>query len=481
MSLRSSMTTMSFVLLTLLPFCAMAQNSTQKICSNKDGKGAAATCGTGFAPKAGSTSCTTCANDGPECCVCGFDNWGAGIPFAKGKTVAIADDLNNGNLNLTFTLATQPCVDRPNQLSLSFRGTGAPVCQAINPADFATCAATMSSGGKSACVADAKCRYRIACTKDNLDLKELFLVEENHKQDVAQTEYSIAIRTNSLSTVGSSAGIYTGAQTDNTVAKLEVCLRPSISVDGVEVLFREVVATVTMDMTGGVSLSIKSDSYDAGGVEDVDADVDFNTDAFACQSTDNNGVVTYEKVPPAPLTPNSVLTLCVTGKRATVRCTDIQDLVFKQGTATTENRIADYAATGILTQKTTGVNIRADGASVTGCMVAARLGGVYFQGLNPENVVITGTALMDFVPARGRRLLSDDTSVTQSTTVAVTVGPGQAQNEQTSDFGAEFSIARNPNGNTRVGNNDFVSAANMMSSQCAAIGLATTTTALLAI
>ena len=133
-------------------------------CASKDGTGTAVTCGEGLTPKHGSTSCTTCANNGPECCVCGVYNWGTGIPFAKGENMAITDDLNNGHLNLTFTLATQPCVDRANQLSLSFRGTAPPVCEAVDPADVAICAAKMSSGGKSACVADPKCRYRIACT-----------------------------------------------------------------------------------------------------------------------------------------------------------------------------------------------------------------------------------------------------------------------------------------------------------------------------
>ena len=220
-----------------------------------------------------------------------------------------------------------------------------------------------------------------------------------------------------------------------------MCLRASVALGSTEVLFREVVASVSMDMTGGVSLNIKSDSYDAGGVEDVDADVDFITDSFACQPTASNGVVTYQKVPPAPLTPNSVLTLCIAGKRASVHCTDIKELTFKQGTATTENRIINFDVANVLTEKRTGVDILADSVALKGCAVAARLGGVYFQGLSPENVVITGTALLDFVPAGGRRrrLLRAETTaavVVQSTTATL--------NEQASAFGAEFEIAQTP-------------------------------------
>ena len=39
--------------------------------------------------------------------VCVFSTiGGSGIPFTDGKNVVIADDLNNGNLNVTLTLTT---------------------------------------------------------------------------------------------------------------------------------------------------------------------------------------------------------------------------------------------------------------------------------------------------------------------------------------------------------------------------------------
>ena len=423
---------MNTIWLIMLPLCAMGQT-----CGDKDGTGVAVTCGAGFSSKPGSTSCILCDDDGHECCLCGFDDWGSGIPFADGKKVAIADDLNKGNLNVTFTLATEPCVDRETQLSVSFRETGDPVCQAVSPADTDECTERLSVG-KSECNKDSKCRYRIACGADDLDLEELVLVERTHNlQNASETEYIVAIRTGLLSTQGTSAGIYTAPDNENAFAKIEVCIRPSVSVGGLEVLFREVVATVSMDMTGGVSLSIQSDSFDEGGVQDVDADLDFSTDAFACQSTQSNGVVTYDKVAPAPLTPNSVLTLCVTGTRSTIHCADIQELIFQQGTSTNENRISNFAVTNILTEKTTGVSIRADGLALTGCVVAARLSGTYFQGLTPEDIMVTGTALLDFVPATGRRLLRD---ARESTALVVR---RNLQADQASDFGTQFSIAPN--------------------------------------
>ena len=46
--------------------CYGFTNKASATCANKDG--AAVTCGSGFTSKAGSTSCTICANNGPECC-----------------------------------------------------------------------------------------------------------------------------------------------------------------------------------------------------------------------------------------------------------------------------------------------------------------------------------------------------------------------------------------------------------------------------
>ena len=470
---------MTMIWLLMLPLGAMGAT-----CGDKDGTGVAVICGAGFSSKSGSTSCDLCDDDGHECCLCGFDDWGSGIPFADGKNVGVADDLNNGNLNVTFTLATQPCVDREEQLSVSFRETGEPVCQAVAPADADECAARLAIG-KSECGKDKKCRYRIVCAPEDLALEELFLVQKTRMQNASETEYIIAIRTGLLSTQGANAGIYTAPENNNAVAKIELCIRPSVNVGGLEVLFREVVASVSMDMTGGVSLSIQSDSYDAAGLQDVEAEIDFTTDAFACQSTQSNGVVTYEKVPPAPLTPNSVLTLCVTGTRSTIHCADIQDLVFQQGETTNENRISNFAATSILTEKTTEVSISADGLALTGCVVAARLGGTYFQGLNPENIMVTGTALLDFVPTTGRRLLRD---ASQST--ALVVHRKLQQTEQVSDFGTEFSIAQNSGNaiqNTDAAVNDVAGSADVfedsagVTSHCVTTGLTVATSMLMTV
>ena len=45
-----------------------AASTAGKTCANTDGNNSPATCGSGFTANAGTTSCTTCANDGTECC-----------------------------------------------------------------------------------------------------------------------------------------------------------------------------------------------------------------------------------------------------------------------------------------------------------------------------------------------------------------------------------------------------------------------------
>ena len=128
-------------------------------------------------------------------------------------------------------------------------------------------------------------------------------------------------------------------------------MRPSVAVGSAEVLFREVVANIGVDMKGNVELNVESDSYDGDAAQDVNVDVDFDTTTFTCDKReDAGGVVTYEKSAPQPITPNSVMTLCVTGQLASVRYMDIEQMLFTQaqpqGLTMSEARVQDY-----LTQK----------------------------------------------------------------------------------------------------------------------------------
>lgn len=125
-------------------------------------------------------------------------------------------------------------------------------------------------------------------------------------------------------------------------------------------------------------------------------------------------------------------------------CGDIAQLTFKQTTGVAEYseiRVQDYETKG-LTNKHVMVDVHNPGDNIVkGCVVEARLGSMYFAHVDPQNVVVSGKALLHFVPVRGqwspvgKRKLKDQ------------------GDEQISNFGVEFeltnedtSAVRGPNG-----------------------------------
>ena len=449
---------------------AFIHSLTARTCANKDGAGTAVVCGTGLTAKPGSTSCQTCANNGLECCLCGFHHWGSSIPFVKkgnvlGK-VSMVDHLQHGYITLKFTLATQPCVDRVNQLSLSFHGIGRPVCQAVAAADKTICASRLVTSrgnfghleskmkSKSACEQDSKCRYRIPCTKDNLDLKDVFSVQKSYDEDAPHTVFAITIRTDKLSTKGVKAGVYTAPQTSASVAKIEVCIRPSVAVHSTEVLFREIVAAVNMEMTGRVALAsakldIESDTDPSGnaGQDKMDENMDnkdenmgkeITTDTFACQIMENNIDITYEKIPPVPRGPDNMLTLCVTGTSSAIRCTDISDIEFKTDAG---GNSANNIPKNAITRSKMGADILKDGGLVNGCVLAAKFGGWYDHEYTPMRVTITGKARMLPVPkAEANHMIEKSFADSTSIGAAKAVKSGQ---EEHVAFSFEFEFMPN--------------------------------------
>ena len=334
----------------------------------------------------------------------------------------MTDHLQSGYITLEFTLATEPCVDRINQLLLSFRGTGRPVCQAVDAAHTAICASRLPTSRRSvdgnfddfgsktkskmACERDSKCRYRIPCNGDDLDLQELVSVQKKYQQHAPHTVYTITIQTNKLSTKGAEAGIYTAPHTSASVAKIEVCIRPSVTVSGVEVLFREVVAAVNMEMTGRVKLDrakldIESDSdaSDNASPDNMDASMqkEITTDAFACQRTEHSMGVMYEKISPLPQGPSSTVMLCVTGASSAIHCTDISDVGINAHQLAGRNIVTNIP-TSAVTRKIIGASVLKDNEEAKGCVLALDLGGWHDQSLSSTRVKISGKAHMLSVP-----------------------------------------------------------------------------------
>lgn len=213
---------------------------------------------------------------------------------------------------------------------------------------------------------------------------------------------------------------------------MQFCVRTVVNAGLTGVVFRDLVLDAEIDLSADIpSFQVQVDSFLNEAVQDVDTDgVTIEAVAVKCKQGPGGESDKYI-VDSSAITPNSILGVCVVGKSAAIECKDIEELVLKQGSRADDKRVDDYQPSFL--SDVTAVQFFGDHdgseRESTACLFQTRMDGSYFVDVSPENVQVTGKALMDFASSR-RRQLRDSRQLQQT----------GGKTSKTSDFAVELRL-----------------------------------------
>jgi len=132
-----------------------------------------------------------------------------------------------------------------------------------------------------------------------------------------------------------------------------------------------------------------------------DLEVDTSVYQFRCEKDGDR----YVEAPNTVLSPNSLLTICVSPTIAELQCVNVNELDFNQG-EDSESRIEKgNVQNSLLTRAQVQQPVRAAVALVDsiGCVIESRVQSDYFEDVDPAAILVSGEVLPDFTPGRRQR------------------------------------------------------------------------------